>query len=209
MSFGANFECLTNPEEKSQFVTNFEYAQNVMFKRFEHPLWKITEKFSEKGRRMREACKYIDDYIYNMINNYKSKLEIEKKTASNLLALLINAVDENGKKFNDRELRDVVLNLIIADNVLPNNTPVFAGEYVEYNLFAMGRDEKIWGEDAKQFNPQRFLDSEDGLRPNKFNLGQQFATLEVIMLVVMMFREFKFELVPGQKLPPEFEDSIT
>ncbi|CAG8551913.1 2335_t:CDS:1, partial [Racocetra fulgida] len=61
------------------------------------------------------------------------------------------------------------------DNVLPNNIPVFAGEYVEYNLFIMGRDEKIWGEDAKQFNPQRFLDSEDGLRPNKFKFASFHA----------------------------------
>ncbi|CAG8597020.1 3071_t:CDS:2 [Cetraspora pellucida] len=287
MSFGANFGCLTNPEEQSQFIINFEYAQNAMLKRFEQPLWKFTEKFSERGRRMRKACKYIDDYIYNMINDYKSELEleqVEEKSARNLLALLINAVDDNGKKLNDKELRDVVLNVILAgrdttaqalswmmylimanqpvedlllqeintllspemsvpsyddhklykytlatfyetlrlypimcikDNVLPNNTPVFAGEYIEYNLYTMGRDEKIWGEDAKQFNPQRFLDSEDGLRPNQFKfasfhagpricLGQQLATLEVIMLVAMMLREFKFELVPGQKSPPEF-----
>ena len=42
-----------------------------------------------------------------------------------------------------------------------------------------------------------------------YSLGQQFATLEVITLVVMMLKEFKFELVPGQKSPPEFKDAIT
>ncbi|CAG8839552.1 33690_t:CDS:2 [Gigaspora margarita] len=50
----------------------------------------------------------------------------------------------------------------------------------------MGRDEKIWGEDAKEYNPKRFLNSEDDLRPNKF----------------------KFELVPDQK-SPEFKNGIT
>ncbi|RIB00396.1 cytochrome P450 [Gigaspora rosea] len=295
MSFGVDFGCLTHPEEKSQFVINFDYAQDVIFGRFTQPFWKLVEKYSENGRRMRKACKYIDDYVYNMINNHKSELEVEKKTVNNLLTLLINAVDDNGKTFNDKELRDVILNLILAgrdttaqalswmmylimanksvedlllqeintllsvetsipsyddiklfkyatatfyetlrlypivpvngracikDTVLPNNVPIFAGEFVEYNLFIMGRDEKIWGDDAKQFNPQRFLDSDDGLKPNKFKfaafhagprtcLGQQFATLEVITLVVMMLKEFKFELVPGQKSPPEFKDAIT
>ncbi|CAG8463894.1 11909_t:CDS:2, partial [Dentiscutata heterogama] len=295
MSFGVDFGCLTHPEEKSQFVTNFDYALKVMNERFEQPLWKFIEKYSEKGRRMRKACKYIDDYVYNMINNHKSELRTGKKTVNNLLTLLMEAVDENGNKFNDKELRDVVMNLILAgrdttaqalswmmysimanqsvetlllqeidsllsgetlipsyddiklfkyttatfyetlrlypivpvnericvkDNVLPNNIPVFVGEYVEYNLYIMGRDKKIWGEDAKEFNPKRFLNSEDGLRPNKFKfasfhaghrtcLGQQFATFEVIILVAMMLKKFKFELVPGQKSPPEFKDDIS
>ncbi|CAG8641086.1 1065_t:CDS:2 [Gigaspora margarita] len=270
---------------------DFDYAQDAIFRRFVNPLWRFTEKFSETGRQLRKACKYIDDYIYNMINNHRSELESKKKKVNNLLTLFINAVDDDGKKLNDKELRDVILNLILAgrdttaqalswmmysimtnqsveelllqeintilsvempipsyddsklfkyttatfyetlrlypivpycfkDNVLPNNTPIFAGEYVEYNLFIMGRDEKIWGEDAKQFNPKRFLESEDGLRPNKFKfasfhagpracLGQQLATLEVIVLVAMMFKEFKFELVPGQKSPPEFRDAFS
>ncbi|KAF0408125.1 cytochrome p450 [Gigaspora margarita] len=295
MSFSVDFGCLTHSEKKSQFVISFDYAQDAIFRRFVNPLWRFTEKFSETGQQLRKACKYIDDYIYNMINNHRSELENKKKKVNNLLTLFINAVDDDGKKLNDKELRDVILNLILAgrdttaqalswmmysimtnqsveelllqeintilsvempipsyddsklfkyttatfyetlrlypivpvngkycfkDNVLPNNTPIFAGEYVEYNLYIMGRDEKIWGEDAKQFNPKRFLDSEDGLRPNKFKfasfhagpracLGQQFATLEVIILVAMMFKEFKFELVPGQKSPPEFRDAFS
>ncbi|RIB18841.1 cytochrome P450 [Gigaspora rosea] len=298
MSFGVDFGCLSNPENKSQFVTSFDYAQSTITKRFTNPLWRITEKFSESGRQLRKACNYIDNYVNNMINNHRSELEVEKKNATNLLTLFINAVDDDGKKFNDKELRNVVLNLILAgrdttaqtlswmmylimtnqsvedpllqeidsilseelpipsyddskllkyttatfyetlrlypvvpvngkarinltiDNILPNNTPIFAGEHVEYNLLVMGKDEKIWGEDAKQFNPKRFLNSEDGLRPNKFKfasfhagprtcLGQQFATLETTILVAMMFKEFKFKLIPGQKSPPEFGEALT
>ncbi|CAG8828166.1 20750_t:CDS:2, partial [Dentiscutata erythropus] len=80
MSFGVDFGCLTHPEEKSQFVTNFDFAQDIMFERYGRPFWKFIEKYSEKGRNMRKACKYIDDYVYNMINNHKSELEIEKKS---------------------------------------------------------------------------------------------------------------------------------
>ncbi|CAG8721497.1 578_t:CDS:1, partial [Scutellospora calospora] len=85
-----------------------------IFDRVEQPFWKIIEKFNEKGRKMRKACKYIDDYIYKMINNHKSDLKIGKEIDNNLLTLLINAVDENGRKFNDKELKDVILNLIVA-----------------------------------------------------------------------------------------------
>ncbi|CAG8851079.1 10889_t:CDS:2, partial [Racocetra persica] len=41
LSFGVDFGCLAHIGEESKFVT---------------------KKYSEKGQRMREACKYIDDY---------------------------------------------------------------------------------------------------------------------------------------------------
>ncbi|CAG8705702.1 9391_t:CDS:2, partial [Dentiscutata heterogama] len=83
MSFDVDFGCLTHPEEKSQFVTDFDFAQDTIFERYGRPFWKFIEKYSEKGRKMRKACKYIDDYVYNMINNHKSELEIEKKSVKN------------------------------------------------------------------------------------------------------------------------------
>ena len=54
---------------------------------------------------------------------------------------------------------------------MPNGIPIYAGEMVALSSWAMGRDEKIWSNDAKQFIPERFLESEDGLKPNpyKFN----------------------------------------
>ena len=35
----------------------------------------------------------------------------------------------------------------------------------------MGRNERIWGDDAKQFIPERFLNSEDGLKPNQYKFS--------------------------------------
>ncbi|RIB09081.1 cytochrome P450 [Gigaspora rosea] len=113
------------------------------------------------------------------------------------------------------------LKVCVKDNILPNRVPVYANEFVIWVPWAMGRDKNIWGEDAQVFEPQRFLDEEDLLRPQnqyKFNsfhagprtcLGQQFATIEVVILMTMMLKEFKFELVPGQKSPPEFQTSLT
>ncbi|CAG8463911.1 11910_t:CDS:2 [Dentiscutata heterogama] len=45
ISFGVDFGCLTHPEEKSQFVTNLNYALEVMNERFEQPLWKFIENW--------------------------------------------------------------------------------------------------------------------------------------------------------------------
>ncbi|RIB07356.1 cytochrome P450 [Gigaspora rosea] len=227
LTFGIDFECLSNIDDKAKFVTSFEYAQAVSHERVLQPFRKLIEKYSKKGQRMHEACKYLDDYIYKIINSHRSKLKVEKKPVNNMLTLLMDAVDDNGKKFNDKELRDIILSLIIAEkpiplyddiklfkyttatfyetlrlypivpvngkvciknDVLPNNTPIYAGEY-------------------------------NNLKPNKFKfasfhagprtcLGEQLATLEVVILAIMLLKEFKFELASGQKFPPEFKDAM-
>lgn len=39
---------------------------------------------------------------------------------------------------------------------------------VNWSSWAAGRDERTWGKDAKIFNPERFLNSEDGLKPSPY-----------------------------------------
>ncbi|CAG8814002.1 32608_t:CDS:2 [Gigaspora margarita] len=73
-----------------------------------------------------------------------------------------------------------------------------------------GKDEKIWGEDAKQFNPKRFLNSEDGLRPNKFKFASFHAGPRTwLVLLIIVLNNLNLKLVPGQKSPPEFGEAIT
>jgi len=40
-------------------------------------------------------------------------------------------------------------------------------------------------------------------------LGKQFATVEAITLASVILHNYKFELLPGQKHPPDFLSSIT
>ncbi|KAF0406854.1 cytochrome P450 [Gigaspora margarita] len=294
--FSTDFCCLTSPEKPVQFAIDFDHAQRIIDWRLEQSLWKFIELYSERGRQIRKSSQVLDSYVYNMINSRRADIKAEKEP-NDLLTWFINAVDKDGETLDDKGLRDVILNLIIAgrdttaqalswmmysimthpsvedsllneinsilsqntpiplyddvkqlfkytkatfyetlrlypsvpknlkvctkDNLLPNGVPVYANEFVVWVPWAMGRDKKIWGEDAQVFEPQRFLDDEDLLRPQNQSrfiafhagprtcLGQQFATIEVIILVTMMLKEFKFELVPGQKSPPEFQTSLT
>ena len=47
----------------------------------------------------------------------------------------------------------------VRETVLPNGITVKKGQIVYYTAYAMGRDEKIWGEDAQLFKPERFTTS--------------------------------------------------
>ncbi|CAN6307479.1 unnamed protein product [Urochloa humidicola] len=51
---------------------------------------------------------------------------------------------------------------VAADDVLPDGTAVQAGWFVGYNLYAMGRMESVWGEDAREYRPERWLNPADG-----------------------------------------------
>jgi len=110
--------------------------------------------------------------------------------------------------------------LCLKDDELPNGIPIYAGELVNWSSWATGRDERIWGNDAKIFNPERFLNSEDGLKPSQYKftsfncgprlcLGQNFATVEAMTLATSLLRIYKFERMPGQKSPPDFGVSLT
>lgn len=48
----------------------------------------------------------------------------------------------------------------VEDDVLPSGTPVYKGEVVGWSSYAMGRDEQIWGSDAKEYNPERWMTGE-------------------------------------------------
>lgn len=99
------------------------------------------------------------------------------------------------------------------DVILSDGTPIRAGTTVGLTFFAMGRDPRVWGEDAAEFKPERWLEtSSDCQRPKiasvtsfkfiAFNagprtcLGANLAILELKTVAATLLRAFRFELVP-------------
>lgn len=87
---------------------------------------------------------------------------------------------------------------------------VAAGQRVTYSVFSMHRRTDLWGPDALEFDPDRFLDHrlQKYLTPNPFIflpfnggpricLGQQFAYHEASFFLVRLLQQFsKFRLEP-------------
>ncbi|KAF9925371.1 hypothetical protein FBU30_004810 [Linnemannia zychae] len=101
------------------------------------------------------------------------------------------------------------------DDVLPGGIKAYKGERVTYSAWAMGRDEDIWGSDAKEYKPSRWLTmgkSSSAKFPAFHHgpracLGQGFAVTEAVTLMSMIFQKFTFELEdPDQK--PHYLPSI-
>ncbi|KAF8948553.1 hypothetical protein BGZ47_004289 [Haplosporangium gracile] len=94
------------------------------------------------------------------------------------------------------------------DDVLPGGIKVHKGETVTWNVWAMGKEEELWGPDAKVYNPFRWekMDKPSSAKFVSFHhgpracLGQGFAVTEAVTLMSMFFQKFTFELEnPDQK----------
>ncbi|KAF9109955.1 hypothetical protein BGX27_006952 [Mortierella sp. AM989] len=102
------------------------------------------------------------------------------------------------------------------DDILPDGTKVYKGEWVSWSSYAMGRSEAIWGPDAKEYKPSRWMSTE---RPsqtkfNSFNAGprvcpgQQFAVIEALTVISMILQSFDMELEEPSRVP-QYATSMT
>lgn len=120
MTFGQRDVGALETGEPVPFAESFDKAQHILDRRFNDPLWKIKEVFGSSGREMRAAIKVLDDFSYSIIDEReKSGLgnitaENKKEKNLDLLSLYMALRDDNGQPMSRKQLRDAVLNLIIA-----------------------------------------------------------------------------------------------
>ncbi|XP_058746980.1 cytochrome P450 704B1-like [Vicia villosa] len=100
---------------------------------------------------------------------------------------------------------------VMEDDVLPDGTKIKAGGMVTYVPYSMGRMEYNWGPSAASFKPERWF--HDGVLKNespfKFTafqagpricLGKDSAYLQMRMVLAILCRFYKFNLVPDHQV---------
>ncbi|CAA7391773.1 unnamed protein product [Spirodela intermedia] len=98
-----------------------------------------------------------------------------------------------------------------SDDTLPNGFDVKAGDIVVYFPYGMGRLKDLWGDDAEDFQPERWLDDGGNLRhesPFKFTafqagprvcLGREFAYRQMKIFAAVLLHFFAFEMTDDGK----------
>ncbi|CAN6279073.1 unnamed protein product [Urochloa humidicola] len=106
----------------------------------------------------------------------------------------------------------------LEDDVLPDGTAVRARQRVIYYTYAMGRDKSLWGPDALEFRPERWLDrrgaffaggaaAESPYKYVVFNagprlcVGKRFAYAQMKAVAAAVLGRFRVEVLPGQEAP--------
>ncbi|KAF9970222.1 hypothetical protein BGZ73_007100 [Actinomortierella ambigua] len=109
----------------------------------------------------------------------------------------------------------------VSEDVLPDGTRVYKKDLVVYSNYTLGRNVKLWGEDAERYYPERWLQEEaegKGRSPfgkfrnestfkfNSFNagpricLGQTFATLEALVTMAYLVQRYEFRMAPDHPI---------
>ena len=109
----------------------------------------------------------------------------------------------------------------VKRDTLPDGTVVPSGGLVLFVPYTMGRDPTIWGDDALEFTPERWLpprmakkDQPDAYTFPVFQggartcLGKNMAYFEAATLLALLLQRFTFHLLPGEPEPVAAE-SVT
>ncbi|XP_028763794.1 cytochrome P450 CYP72A219-like isoform X3 [Neltuma alba] len=106
----------------------------------------------------------------------------------------------------------LVMRVVSKDTRL-GNLSLSSGTQVAIPIIVVQQDPQFWGEDAKEFNPQRFSEGISKAAKNQtsylpFTLGpricpgQNFALLEAKMALSLILQKFSFELSPSYTHSP-------
>lgn len=96
------------------------------------------------------------------------------------------------------------------DDVLPNGYRVIKGDGINYMIYAMGRMTYLWGEDAEEFRPERWLvngvfQQESPYKFVSFNagpricLGKDFAYRQMKIMAATLIHFFRYKLEDESK----------
>jgi len=107
---------------------------------------------------------------------------------------------------------------VVSDDILPDGFKVKKGDMVAYVPYSMGRMTYLWGNDAEEFRPERWL--QNGIfqpqSPFKFTafqagprmcLGKDFAYMQMKIVAAVLIRFFRFEFVGGMAV--RYRPSLT
>ncbi|EOA16471.1 hypothetical protein CARUB_v10004625mg [Capsella rubella] len=103
----------------------------------------------------------------------------------------------------------------IKADMLPSGHKVEANSVIIIYLYGLGRMRAVWGEDAAEFKPERWVTETGGLRhaPSfkflSFNAGprtcpgKQLAMTLMKTVVVEILQNYDIEVIKGQKIEPD------
>ncbi|XP_073139117.1 cytochrome P450 704C1-like [Henckelia pumila] len=138
----------------------------------------------------------VEEFVFKLTNSAIDRMQYLHSALTETLRLY-PAVPLDGKFASE-------------DDILPDGNKIKKGDGVAYMPYAMGRMVYIWGEDAEEFRPERWL--QNGVfqaeSPFKFTafqagprvcLGKEFAYRQMKILAATLLFFFRFELVDGDE----------
>uniref|UniRef100_A0ACD5U5N8 Uncharacterized protein n=1 Tax=Avena sativa TaxID=4498 RepID=A0ACD5U5N8_AVESA len=167
---------------------------------------KVSKEVREATANAGEAASSVDEFSRSLTDEALNRMHYLHAALTETLRLYPSVPLDNKECF--------------SDDVLPNGFSVGKGDIVYYTPYAMGRMERLWGDGAHEFRPERWLD-EDGVfqpeSPFKFTafqagpricLGKEFAYRQMKIFAAVLLHFFVLAL-PDEKASVNYRSMIT
>ncbi|KAB5527001.1 hypothetical protein DKX38_020848 [Salix brachista] len=126
VGFGVELNCLEgSSKEGTEFMKAFDDSNALVYWRYVDPLWKLKRYFNIGSEAsLKKNIKIIDAFVTNLIRT-KRKLLAEERLCDDKEDILSRFLVESKKdpeEMNDKYLRDIILNFMIAGKDTSANT---------------------------------------------------------------------------------------
>lgn len=126
VGFGVELNCLEGSNKEGiEFMKAFDDSNALVYRRYVDPLWKLKRYFNICSEAsLKKNIKIIDDFVTNLIGT-KRKLQAEERLYNDKEDILSRFLVESKKdpeEMNDKYLRDIILNFMIAGKDTSANT---------------------------------------------------------------------------------------
>ncbi|KAF7728512.1 hypothetical protein EC973_005916 [Apophysomyces ossiformis] len=150
LGFGVPLNSLST-KEKIPFAVSFDAAQTSAFYRFANPFWRVAETadrvFRPWNTSLQQHLKVMNSFAVQVIDGRRKDIAEGEKDHKDLLSRFMNTKNEHGEPLNNTELRDIVLNFIIAGR----DTTAQALSWAFYNLMLHPRVEAKLVEEINEY----------------------------------------------------------
>ncbi|KAL6981843.1 hypothetical protein U1Q18_023461 [Sarracenia purpurea var. burkii] len=236
IGFGVELDSLCGSiEEGTKFRKALDDSSAITLWRHVNVFWKIERVLNIKSEaELKKKIKVVDDFVYRLIRSKTEQMNNSPNDSSEKIAEEIKEATQMKEVRNFGEfaasIADEALEkmqylhaaltetlrlypavpldgkVCFSDDTLPDGFSVRKGDWVAYQPYAMGRMRYIWGDDAQDFKPERWLDDNGIFKPEspfKFTafqagpricLGKEFSYKQMKTFSTVLLGCFVFKL---------------
>ncbi|KAJ4724130.1 putative Cytochrome P450 [Melia azedarach] len=126
VGFGVDLNCLDgSSKEGKKFIKALDESNAFIYWRYIDPFWKLKRLLNIGCEAsLKKNIKVIDDFVHKLISTKRNLLAMQEdcNEKEDILSRFLVASQEDPEKMNDKYLRDIILNFMIAGKDSSANT---------------------------------------------------------------------------------------
>ncbi|KAF5732971.1 cytochrome P450 704C1-like protein [Tripterygium wilfordii] len=126
VGFGVELNCLEgSSEEATDFMKAFDESNALIYWRYVDPLWKLKRLLNLGSEAsLKKNVRLMDNFVNNVISTRRNLLlrQLSNNAKEDILSRFLVESEKDPEKMNDRYLKDIILNFIIAGKDSSANT---------------------------------------------------------------------------------------